>query len=148
MTDPIGLARTALAAFASGDTSAAERFIGPDYANLESTDRTGLRGPAEFRKTIDWIHESFADLRYDEIAMLADGEQVVAWVVMHGTHVAPFLGLAPEGRTFAVEQVHLFRIADGRLAGHRAVRDDLRLLLSLGARVTRREGTALKVHHR
>jgi steroid delta-isomerase-like uncharacterized protein len=148
MNDPIGLARAALAAFASGDTGAAERFIGPDYANLESTDRSTARGPEEFRETVQWMHRSFAELRYDEIALLADAEQVIAWVVMHGTHVAPFLGIAPAGRKFAVEQVHLFRVANGRLTGHRAVRDDLRLLLSLGARVLRPDGAALAVHQR
>ena len=88
----------------------------------------------EFRDTVAWMHRSFAELRYEEMALLADAGRVIAWAVLHGTHVRPFLGLAADGRPFAVEQVHLFRCADGRLTGHRAVRDDLRLLMRLGAR--------------
>jgi steroid delta-isomerase-like uncharacterized protein len=148
MSEAIDMARAALAAFASGDTAAAEQFIGPDYANLESSDRSSARGPDEFRQTVAWMHRSFADLRYEEIAMLADSERVIAWVKMHGTHVGPFFGLMPEGRRFAVEQVHLFQVADGRLSGHRAVRDDLRLMLSLGARLNRPDGTAVAAHIR
>ncbi len=72
MRDPTALARAALAAFASGDTADAEDFIAPDYANLESEDRSGARGPAEFRDTVAWIHRSFAELRYEEVALLAD----------------------------------------------------------------------------
>jgi predicted ester cyclase len=146
--DPASLARLALAAFASGDASGADQFIAPDYANLESEDRSAARGAAEFRDTVAWIHRSFADLRYEEVAVLADGDQAIAWVVLHGRHAGPFLGLAAEGRSFAVEQVHLFRAANGRLTGHRAVRDDLRLLLTLGARMTLPDGSPLRVHHR
>lgn len=80
--------------------------------------------------------------------MLADDAQVIAWAVLHGRHAGPFLGMAPDGRPFSVEQVHLFRVADGRLTGHRAGRDDLRLLLTLGARIVRPDGEALAVHRR
>jgi predicted ester cyclase len=148
MSEAINLSRAALAAFASGDTDAAENFIGPDYANLESADRSSARGPHEFRETVAWMHRSFAELRYEEIAMLADAERVIAWVKLHGTHVGPFFGLIPERRRFAVEQVHLFQMADGRLSGHRALRDDLRLMLSLGARLYRPDGTAVAAHLR
>jgi steroid delta-isomerase-like uncharacterized protein len=148
MRDPAALARMALAAFATGDTSDAESFIAPDYANLESEDRSSARGPAEFRATVAWIHRSFAELSYDEVALIADASQVIAWAVLHGKHVRPFLGLPADGRPFAVEQVHLFRCAGGRLTGHRAVRDDLRLLMRLGARIVLPDGGPLKVHHR
>jgi len=146
--DAKGLARAALAAFASGDTSGAESFIAPGYRNLESDDRSTARGPQEFRETVGWIHRAFAELRYDEVAVLADETQVVVWAVLHGRHVGPFLGIAPDGRGFAVEQVHLFHVANGKLTGHRAVRDDLRLLLTLGARVTTPDGAPFAVHTR
>ena len=148
MTDHKSLARAALAAFASGDTDGADRYIGPDYTNLESADRSTARGPAEFRETVQWMHRAFADISYDEIAVMEDDTQVIAWVVMHATHAGPFLGFAPEKRKVAVEQVHLFRVAGGRLTGHRAVRDDLRLLLMIGARVQRPDGQSLAVHQR
>jgi steroid delta-isomerase-like uncharacterized protein len=148
MSDPRSLARAALAAFASGDTDNAQTYIGADYENLESSDRSTVRGPAEFRETVQWMHRAFADISYDEIAILADETRVIAWVTMHATHVAPFLGIPADKRRVAVEQVHLFRWADGCLTGHRAVRDDLRMLLAIGARVTRPDGAPLAVHHR
>jgi len=104
MTDPVALARAALAAFASGDTIGAERFIGPDYVNLESGDRSSAKGPAEFRETVQWMHRAFADIRYEEIAMLSDDGQAIAWVRMHATHAGPFLGIPAERRRVAVEQ--------------------------------------------
>ena len=38
------------------------------------------------------------------------------------------------GRPIAHKQVHIFTIADGQISRHRAVRDDLGLLLQLGWR--------------
>jgi steroid delta-isomerase-like uncharacterized protein len=146
--DPVALARAMLAAFASGDTADAERLIAPTYANRESADRTGARGPDEFRETVAWMHRSFAAMRYEEIAILAEEARVIAWVVLHGRHVRPFLGIPADGRAFAVEQVHLFDIAGGRVASHRALRDDLRLLLGLGARMVLPDGGPLRVHSR
>ena len=148
MRDPAALARAALAAFASGDTANAGEFIAPSYANLESADRSSARGVTEFRETVAWFHRSFANLRYEEVAMAATADEAIAWVVLSGHHVRPFLGLPADGRGFAVEQVHLFRCAEGRLIGHRAVRDDLRLLLRLGARLVLPDGGPLQVHQR
>jgi predicted ester cyclase len=46
-------------------------------------------------------------------------------------HTGAFQGIAPTGREFAQEQVHIFDVADGRITAHRAVRDDLGLLRQL-----------------
>ena len=53
---------------------------------------------------------------------------------MTGRHTGPFNGIAPTGRPIAHKQVHIFTIADGQISRHRAVRDDLGLLLQLGWR--------------
>ncbi len=48
------------------------------------------------------------------------------------------------GRRFTVRQFHLFRLADGRLAEHIAVRDDLGMMTQLGF-IPPRPGTALRL---
>jgi predicted ester cyclase len=53
---------------------------------------------------------------------------------MTGQHTGPFNGIAPTGDPITHKQVHIFTIADGRITRHRAVRDDLGLLLQLGWR--------------
>jgi predicted ester cyclase len=45
-----------------------------------------------------------------------------------------FNGIAPTGRAITHKQVHIFTVADGQITRHRAVRDDLGLLLQLGWR--------------
>jgi hypothetical protein len=38
----------------------------------------------------------------------------------------------PQGVTTAVEMVHIWRLANGKIVEHRAVRDDLALVMQLG----------------
>ena len=52
---------------------------------------------------------------------------------MSGTHEGAFFGIPPTGRRFAVRQVHMLRLQDGLIREHWAVRDDLGVLVQLGA---------------
>jgi predicted ester cyclase len=52
---------------------------------------------------------------------------------MSGTHRGAFFGIAPTGEHFAVRQVHMLRLQDGLIRDHWAVRDDLGVLVQLGA---------------
>jgi predicted ester cyclase len=66
---------------------------------------------------------------HDEIA---EGDKVVLRIRSHGRHVGEFLGRAPTGKEFATEQIHVYRIEDGRVIEHWSVRDDLGQALQLG----------------
>jgi predicted ester cyclase len=61
-----------------------------------------------------------------------DGPTVIAASVMTGRHTGTFQGIPATGRTFSQQQVHIFTPAGGSITGHRAVCDDLGLLLQLG----------------
>ena len=52
---------------------------------------------------------------------------------MSGTHEGAFFGIAPTGRRFEVRQVHMLRLDSSQIQEHWAVRDDLGLLVQLGA---------------
>jgi predicted ester cyclase len=54
--------------------------------------------------------------------------------VMTGQHTGAFNGIEPTGKPIDHKQVHIFTIVDGQITHHRAVRDDLGLLLQLGWR--------------
>ena len=79
-----------------------------------------------------WLDESFSDRTCEVIAALGEGDRIVVWLVVRGVHVGsgfPWLrGRPPSGQEVAWAQVHMFRVADGSLREHWAVRDDLRVL--------------------
>ncbi len=127
----------------TGDAELAERIIAPGYLNQEAEDDPDdvgrrLPGPAGFLATSQWLRDAFSDLRFElQETVAEEGAEeavVMAAATMTGQHTGMFNGIAPTGRRIRHKQVHIFRVADGRITGHRAVRDDLGLLLQLGWR--------------
>jgi predicted ester cyclase len=67
---------------------------------------------------------------------------VICRLTVKGTHqgvpVVPVEGgpllkaIQPTGKSYTVQHIHIFRIADGKIAEHWAARDDLGLLEQLG----------------
>jgi SnoaL-like polyketide cyclase len=60
----------------------------------------------------------------------------LAWITLapHRTtpnQRVPWLASIPEPARFSVEHVHIYRVADGRLAEHWVARDDLTMLRQL-----------------
>jgi predicted ester cyclase len=66
--------------------------------------------------------------------VIAEGDKVVGYFRCSGTHKGKWRGHAPTGRRFeAVDEVYIFRVADGKLASALAVvEDNLTRLRQLG----------------
>jgi predicted ester cyclase len=139
MTDPKAIAHQSFRLIENGDAELAEQIIATGFVNEEAEDdpddvERQLPSPAGFLAISRWLRDAFSDLRFELQETVAEGDTVMAAAVMTGRHTGPFNGIAPTGRPIAHKQVHIFTIADGQISRHRAVRDDLGLLLQLGWR--------------
>jgi lactoylglutathione lyase len=96
---------------------------------------SGQRGVEIMRTVRRWLDESFADVEYEIHGVTTGGDIVMLWFSSRARHVGtsfpPLAGREPAGRAIVAEAVHIFRVADGRLAEHWAVRDDLGVLRQL-----------------
>jgi steroid delta-isomerase-like uncharacterized protein len=95
--------------------------------HAESDGREGLKN------THRWLRECFPDLRFRVEQLIAEGDRVAAYSTCEGTQRADYQGVPPSGRRFRVKRMDIFRIQDGRIAEHWAVRDDLTQAHQLGA---------------
>jgi predicted ester cyclase len=92
-----------------------------------------VNGPVHLRKTAEWLLAQFPDLRMTTLALVCDGDTVVARVLSEGTNRGRLNGvMAPTGQAFSAQQTHWFRVEGGRLAEHWATRDDLTVMIQLG----------------
>lgn len=75
-----------------------------------------------------WIgpfRESFPDFSMEIVSLIAEDDLVVAHFKCSGTHQGEWRGRAPTGRRFEdVDEIYVFRIEDGKLAGTTAVVED------------------------
>ncbi len=119
------------------DTVAAAAFYAPDAKNHGRTvGRDGMQ------KVFEALFSTFPDFNYRLEESTAEADRVVCKVTMTGTHLGqPTLpavfsgmlaGVPPTARKVQVLQFHSFRIRDGQIIEHAAVRDDLGMLKQLG----------------
>ena len=92
-----------------------------------------VHGPSHQRGVVEWLRTQYPDLEMTLLAIVAEDAQVVVHVRSTGTNLGAINGvIPPTGRTATAEQMHRYRIAEGRLAEHWAVRDDLGMFAQLG----------------
>ena len=111
----------------SGDDSVFDLFS-PDFFDNVS----GQRGLEIFRTVGRWLDETFAERGVDVHAAMSDGDRVMLWLTLHATHTGNgfprLVDLPVSGKKIDWPQVHMFRLADGLVVEHWAVRDDAGLL--------------------
>ncbi|MDT7782787.1 MAG: hypothetical protein QOF58_1206 [Pseudonocardiales bacterium] len=116
---------------ATGDESILDEAFAPDFHDHVS----GRRGTDIMRIVRGWMEKSFADMT-NQVHAVTEGDGVVMiWFSGSGTHVGSefpqFAGKEPTGRRIVFEAVHIFRVRDGKMSEHWAVRDDLGVLRQL-----------------
>ncbi len=89
---------------------------------------TGIAGQ---RRTVEWLLSTFPDLAFTIDSIVAEGDQVVAYVTMSGTHQGTFQGIAPTGKLIRWRQAHRFHLENAKITDHWAIRDDLELMQQL-----------------
>jgi predicted ester cyclase len=112
------------------DLDAIDGLVSPEYFNHAASTEEYRRGGA--RRAVEWVLSVFPDHRFEVEDAAADGQTVALRGTMVATHEGELEGIAPTGKRVLAQQSHWFRVVDGKLAEHWAVRDDLSMLQQLG----------------
>jgi steroid delta-isomerase-like uncharacterized protein len=121
----------------NGQFDRIDDFFGADFMNFAQQHQDGR---AIIQQVVTVWRTAFPDLRFVVDSMVAEGEVVMCEVSFQGTHlgefqlIPPLAGptLSPNGKTFSVKHIHRFRLKDGKIVEHFAVRDDLGMFCQLG----------------
>ena len=132
MTGNIDIAvRTQVDYYGAGRYDLAGQMVTGDYVDHEAPPGTPA-GPEGANAVLRWLRGGFADLSYEICDAFGDGDRVAVRLITRGSHTGEFLGAPPTGKSFEIEAIHIFRIADGKVAEHWAKRDDVGLARQLG----------------
>jgi lactoylglutathione lyase len=129
MPDAAAIVQEAVALLWGGDEARVAELVAPGYRDHAA----GARGAEGFRAGRRRLRDAFADVAVTPLELIAEGAQVAVRVHFRGLHVGAYAGLEPSGRTVEWDELHLWRVHDGRLVEHWACRDDLAALCRLGA---------------
>lgn len=117
-----------------GRVEVVDEIVTPDSVNHAAAPGRpqGIEGA---KQVVGFTKRTQPDQQWTSQRIIAEGDYVVVHGVREGTWQADsFRGVAtPTGKRVAVELVHIFRLEDGKIAEHWAVRDDLGMMQQLGA---------------
>ncbi len=99
-----------------GNLGVIEELFAEDYVdhNLSS----GGSHREKLKEHHSMIRTAFPDWHTVGEYMSAEGERVVYRGTNSGTHRGEFMGMAPTGKRYSVEEIHIYRIAEGKVAEH------------------------------
>lgn len=103
-----------------------------DAAVLAVSGMTVSCNPAATRAIAQEWTSAFPDWRFELQALIAEGDLVVAHVPYSGTLTQPLFGISPSGRSATVDEMVIFRIADGKVAQAWEVYDEAGMWRQLG----------------
>ena len=116
--------------FVGGSFDAVDELLTDDFT--PHTGATTGPGREPLKAAIRRVAAGLADATMTIEDMIAEGDRVAVRLTSRATQVGPFMGLPPSGRTYTIEEIHVFRIADGKVAEHWHQADFLGMFAQLG----------------
>jgi predicted ester cyclase len=125
----------------TGNLDAADHYFAQDF--VDHTTPAGLpNGLAGFKAYITRLRSAFPDLHFTVEDVVAEGETVVVRATARGTMTGDFLEMKATGKTATWTEIHIGRLADGKVVEHWATIDQLGMLQQLGLAATPKQQAA------
>lgn len=119
----------------TGNLDAADHYFAQDF--VDHMTPAGLpNGLAGFKAYVTRLRGAFPDLRFTVEDVVAEGETVVVRATARGTMTGDFLEMKATGKTATWTEIHIGRLADGKVVEHWATIDQLGMLQQLGLAAT------------
>jgi len=100
---------------------------------VEHTPQPGVAPTRDgFKQSAIELKKAFPDLRYTIEDSLESGDKIVHRLTARGTMKADYMGMRATGKPATWTEIHIGRVANGRLTEHWGLVDQLGLLVQLG----------------
>jgi steroid delta-isomerase-like uncharacterized protein len=117
--------------FAAGNADAVDELLADDFvAHTYGPMKPGREG---MKAAITRVAAGLSDVVMTIEDMVAEGDRVAVRLTSAATQTGPFMGIPPSGRRYEIEEIHWFRLRDGRIAEHWHQADFLGMRRQLGA---------------
>jgi steroid delta-isomerase-like uncharacterized protein len=117
--------------FGLGRLDSIDELVAPDFVShtFGFTDD----GRAKLRAAAERVHAALTDVDFAVEDMVAEDDRVAVRLTSNATVVDEFMGVPAAGKQYSIGEIHVFRVADGRIVEHWHQLDGLGLMKQLGA---------------
>ena len=117
--------------FDKKNTSAIDDLVSPRFVDHSAPPGMGKDREA-FKTFFGMYMSAFPDLEIKIDALMSEADFLTARVRTRGTHKGEFMGIAATGKEFEIMEIHIIRLADGKMVEHWGLEDNLSLFTQLG----------------
>jgi steroid delta-isomerase-like uncharacterized protein len=123
--------RIPLEVLSNGNFALLDELVTTDF--VDRSPQPGVSSTREgFKQSMIALKKAFPDLQYTIDDSIESGDRIVHRVTASGTMKTDFMGIPATGKRATWTEVHIGRIANGRLAEHWGIVDQLGMLVQLG----------------
>lgn len=90
-------------------------------------------GPDVMKQAIVRVGKGLSNARFEIHEVVAEGDLVAVRLDSTATQSGEFMGMPATGKTYTIEELHLFRVSNGRVAEHWHQLDGMGMMKQLGA---------------
>lgn len=117
--------------FNKGNLSVVDETIADNYV-YHGPMGMEYKGPEGFRQMVTVFRTAFPDMRMTVDDLIAEGDKVVSYYTMTGTHKGEYLGIAPTGKKVKFSGIVIVRWVGGKEVEAGGVGDILSMMQQLG----------------
>jgi steroid delta-isomerase-like uncharacterized protein len=113
------------------DVSFVDRLVDPDFVDHDPApgQAPGLQG---IKDLMQMFFTAFPDLHVTVNRLVADEDTVAGAVTTVGTQDGDFMGIPKSGMKISITELHMMRIANGKMVEHWGVGDGMTMMQQLG----------------
>jgi steroid delta-isomerase-like uncharacterized protein len=115
--------------FVRRDPAAVEDLVADDFQS--HTWPSAGDAKASLRDATARMADALDDVSFSVEDLIAEDDRVVARLTASAKPVAEFIGMPPSGHGYEIDEIHIFRIANGRIAEHWHQMDAMSLMKQL-----------------
>ena len=119
--------------FRTGDVDLMDRVLAKNVVQHISAQPPEAQSLEGFKQLLPALPQAFPDVLFEVENLLAEGDMVAFRLTWTATHQGEFFGIPPSGTRATVTEMHMFRIADGKVVERWGEWDALGLMQQLGA---------------
>jgi steroid delta-isomerase-like uncharacterized protein len=119
--------------FRTGDADLMDSVLAENVVQHISGQPPEAQSLEGFKQLLPALPQAFPDVLFEVENLVAEGDMVAFRLAWTATHQGEFLGIPPTGTRATVTEMHMFRIADGKVVERWGEWDALGLMQQLGA---------------
>jgi len=117
--------------FVGGRHDAVDELLADDFVAHTWPSTTG-DPRADLKAAIDRAAAGLSDAEFTIDDLIAEGDEVAARLTTGATQSGPFMGMPPSGKRYRIEEIHWFRLLDGKVVEHWHQFDQIGMMKQLG----------------